>query len=85
MGFNAVTLKPRAIKAVETEGEPSARSKTQRHHHPCGLLAQVELELACKATRFSQQEGAPGHQEEQAGLQQWELPQLGELGDVADC
>lgn len=30
------------------------------------------------------QERAPGHQEEQAGLQQWELPKFGELGDVAD-
>lgn len=42
------------------------------------------LELACKATCFSQQERAPGHQKEQAGLQQWELPKFGELGDVAD-
>lgn len=42
------------------------------------------LELACKATRFGQQERAPGHQEEQAGLQQRELPKFRELGDVAD-
>lgn len=42
------------------------------------------LQLACKATRFGQQERAPGHQEEQASLQQRELPKFGELGDVAD-
>lgn len=41
-------------------------------------------ELACKATRFGQQERAPGHQEEQASLQQRELTKFGELGDVAD-
>lgn len=35
-----------------------------------------------EAAGLSQQEGAPGHKEKQSRLQQWEVPQLGELGHV---
>lgn len=39
--------------------------------------------LTCEAAGFSQQEGAPGHEEEERRLQQREAVQLGELGDVS--
>lgn len=40
-------------------------------------------QLTCEAAGLSQQEGAPGHEEEESRLQQWKAVQLGELGDVA--
>lgn len=89
--LNAATPETRIIKLLQAEGEPWLQSilieaklsgpTTPADLHPRGRAV---LELACKATRFSQQERAPGHQEEQASLQQWELSKFGELGDVAD-
>lgn len=89
--LNAVTPGPRIIKLLQAEGEPQVQSTLREAKlsgpiipadlHPRGRAG---LELACKATRLSQQERAPGHQEEQASLQQWELPKFGELGDVRD-
>lgn len=40
------------------------------------------MPLTCEPAGFGQQEGAPGHEEEEGGLQQREAVQLGELGDV---
>lgn len=89
--LNAVTPAPRIIKLLQAEGEPRLQSilREAKLHGPiipAGLhpRGRAVLELTCKATRFSQQERAPGHQEEQASLQQRELPEFGELGDVAD-
>lgn len=39
-------------------------------------------ELTCESAGLSQQEGAPGHEEEEGGLQQREVMQLSEFGDV---
>lgn len=39
-------------------------------------------ELTREATGLGQEEGAPGHEEEEGRLQQREAVQLGELGDV---
>lgn len=36
----------------------------------------------CEAAGLGQQKGAPGHEEEESRLQEWEAVQLGELGDV---
>lgn len=87
--LNGVTPEPRII--LQADGEPQLQQilrkaklsgpTTPADLHPRGRAV---LELACKATGFSQQERAPGHQEEQAGLQQRELPKFGEFGDVAD-
>jgi len=82
---------PSIIKLPKAEGKPRLQSvlgeaKLDRPITPADLRPRrgAVLGLACKATRFGQQECAPGHQEEQAGLQQRELPKFGELGDVAD-
>lgn len=39
--------------------------------------------LTCESAGLGQQEGAPGHEEEERRLQQREAVQFGELGDVA--
>lgn len=79
------------MELLKAEGEPRLQSilgeaKPNRPVIPADLRPgrRAVLELACKATRFGQQERAPGHQEEQAGLQQWELPKFREFGDVED-
>lgn len=48
-------------------------------------MAQGERKPTCKPTGFCQEEGAPGHQEEQRRLQQGEAVQLGKLGHVSPC
>ena len=48
-----------------------------------GIL-KLNVKMTCEATGLRQQEGAPGHEEEEGRLQQLEIPQLGELGDVAE-
>lgn len=37
----------------------------------------------CEAAGLGQQEGAPGHEEEQGRLQQREISQFGEFGQVS--
>lgn len=88
--LNEVTPEPRIIELLQAEGEPWLQS-ILREAELSGPIIPADLHgrgravlgLACKATRLSQQERAPGHQEEQASLQQGELPKFGELGDVA--
>lgn len=42
----------------------------------------VTGQLTCEAAGLGEEEGAPGHEEEEGRLQQWEAVKLGELGDV---
>lgn len=42
----------------------------------------VTRQLTCEAAGLGEEEGAPGHKEEEGRLQQREAVQLGELGDV---
>lgn len=49
---------------------------------PMGRMAQLKQKPTCKATGFCQEECAPGHQEEECGLQQREAVKLGELSHV---
>lgn len=53
----------------------------------CRLVSEPDLHLTadlltCEPAGLRQQEGAPGHEEEEGRLQQREAVQLGELGDV---
>lgn len=53
----------------------------------CRMVSEPDLHLTadlltCEPAGLRQQEGAPGHEEEEGRLQQREAVQLGELGDV---
>lgn len=57
------------------------KGRTVYRHHFFQTLSQAWL--TSESTGFSQQEGAPGHEEEERRLKQRETVQLGEFGNVA--
>lgn len=74
------------IHLSQTEAEYAAFF----HHPDHGCLVPTSqiatssstAQLTCEPAGFGQQEGAPGHEEEEGSLQQREAVQLGELSDV---